>query len=182
MDGCRIPCPWGHQLKARPRDGPDDENYARSRLIAGDGTDLSLAPDGALQATIDLPELTPDGEGNLVNPADGTAISEVSAAVGDWTDGKGITHRDIVNHIALTALPVWAGQDGFRALATGASRLVLLGTGGRATTYTHGTTATFRADGRLYRLACAAAERRRGRHRPVLGVAARMSCFGRPVY
>ena len=43
---------------------------------------------------------------DLINPRDGTRVREVSAGIGNWRDGKGVVHKDVIRHVALCTLPV----------------------------------------------------------------------------
>ncbi len=121
--GIKTPVPWGHQRAAVPS-YPGESQYLASKLNAGYFPELKPSADGKrLEAIIDAPGLELD-HGNLVTMAelpDGrkvkTAIGEVSAAIAkNFRDGKGRMWNDVLTHIAVTPLPVWAGQSGFQAL------------------------------------------------------------------
>lgn len=119
--GIKIPVPWGHHSKARPLTA-DDHHFAASRYNAGYLDELSINKAGALEGIFELPGAELDGAGNIVSEAtlaDGrkvkTAIAEVSAAIDDWKDGRGRRWPDSIIHVALTPLPVVAGQTGFVA-------------------------------------------------------------------
>jgi hypothetical protein len=64
-----------------------------------------VSPDGHLMAQVELPD------GRKVK----TAVGEVSAAVRDWRDGSGKLWKDSIVHVAITPMPVVAGQGGFTA-------------------------------------------------------------------
>lgn len=126
-DGIRVPCAWGHQPDALPGDAQQRaaQQYYLSRFNAGYIDDLDLDEQGNIRCKLDIPgcDLTPDGKlASWVRLPDGrevrTAIGEVSAGIRDWTDGRGRLWKDSLIHLALVPLPVMAGQDGFRALAT----------------------------------------------------------------
>ena len=124
--GVNFPVPWGHKLLALPderidsaeewRKAVEAQNEANVLGNAGFIEDMRVAPDGTLEFAM----LPPPGwevchsTGDLINPATGTRVREVSAGIGNWTDGKGVTHRDIIVHAALCTLPVVAGLGGFR--------------------------------------------------------------------
>ena len=129
-DGVRFPMPWGHRLSAIPEEGEcTDEEYEAA-------LEQRAAEEARWNATY-IDDLHTDDAGNLIlracpppgysvcphtksliNARDGTRISELSAGIGDWRDGRGRQHKDIIIHAALVPLPVVAGQDGF-SLATG---------------------------------------------------------------
>lgn len=125
-EGITVPLPWGHQLSAMPIER-GNEAFLASRFNAGYVDGLEQDPlDGGLVAVIEAPGLKEENgalvgtatlaTGNVVT----TAIREVSPAVGGrWTDGKGKVWDDIVAHVALTTMPVWADQPGFQSLGTG---------------------------------------------------------------
>lgn len=115
--GVKFPVCWGHHSKATP----GDDIFLASRYNAGYVVDLEPTAEG-LSAVIDAPGLEQrDGKLCSVATVGGapvvTAIGEVSAGLGDWTDGQGKSHADILQHIALTPLPVVAGQSGFQSLS-----------------------------------------------------------------
>jgi hypothetical protein len=121
-EGVRFPEPWGHQLKAIPHEDREARKFAAARWNAGyierleqDPKDQSLVMLGTIPPGYEVDAAS----GDLVNPRDGTRIGEVSAGIGDWRDGKGRTHSDMILHAALVPLPVWAGQDGFAQVALG---------------------------------------------------------------
>jgi hypothetical protein len=122
--GVRVPVPWGHQRAAlpAPADDADAQAYLASRFNASYIKNLSADPaTGALVMECEPPPgfVVDEASGDFINPKDGTRIGEVSACIGDWTDGTGRVWKDIVAHVALTPLPVVAGQDGFSQLSTG---------------------------------------------------------------
>lgn len=119
--GVKIPIPWGHRRDSVPKEGEEDdeeEAYRAARYNAGYILDLRQGPDGSLVMVGEAPALAVDAKGNLIDPELRTAISEVSAGIGDWRDGRGKVWRDVIVHAALTPLPVWAGQDSFRELSS----------------------------------------------------------------
>lgn len=130
-DGIRFPAPWGHQLSALPADpmATDYDAFLRSRFNAGEVDTLEIDPsDGGTIAVLDCPGVE-EKDGKLISvakhPDTGDlvtcSIGEVSPAVGlTWQDGRGRIHKDILGHVALTPLPVQAGQTGFTALSTDA--------------------------------------------------------------
>lgn len=124
--GIVVPVPWGHQMAAEPADDDDGRAYLASRYNAGYLKQLIATPTG-LDVVADLPALDVDAGGNVIDPKERTAIREVSAGIGDWQDGKGRVWRDCIIHLALTPLPVWAGQTGFSRLGTRARNLTRLG-------------------------------------------------------
>jgi hypothetical protein len=127
--GIRLPIGWGHQPRALPADATQREKnqYSLGALNAGYLDTMDFTPDGRLTGVLDCPGLELDGKGNLTawtRLPDGrevkTAISEVSLAVKDWTDGQGRLWKDVPVHVALTPLPVFSGQKGFSAPPAGA--------------------------------------------------------------
>lgn len=122
--GLKFPVPWGHQRNAVPAyDG--ESAFLASKLNAGYFSDLRPSADGKrIESVIDAPGVELEN-GNLVTWAelpDGrkvkTAIGEVSAAITkSFRDGKGKVWDDVITHVALTPLPVWANQPGFQPLS-----------------------------------------------------------------
>lgn len=125
QQGVHFPVPWGHKITALPEEFPDEEqwrqaverrNAEEARFNAGYIEDMRLKDD-----VLEFGMLTPPGfeideaTNDLINPIDGTRIREVSAAIGNWTDGRGVQHRDIIAHAALCTMPVVAGMSGFTA-------------------------------------------------------------------
>lgn len=120
-EGVRFPEPWGHILDAIPEEDHEARKYAKSRWNAGYISRLEQDPeDGSLVMLGTVPPgwEVEDGTGDLINTKDSTRIGEVSVGLGNWKDGKGRVHDDIVIHAALVPLPVWANQDSFQALST----------------------------------------------------------------
>lgn len=120
-EGVRFPEPWGHILDAIPADDHETRKFAKARWNAGYIHKLEQDPnDGGLVMLGTVPPgwEVEDGTGDLINQRDGTRIGEVSVGIGNWKDGKGRVHDDIVIHAALVPLPVWANQDSFQALST----------------------------------------------------------------
>jgi hypothetical protein len=134
--GIRVPICWGHQPFAEPDDPDSDANdpmvqarreYLASRFNAGYMLDLVFhANRGELETVGDVPGAVVDDEGNLLawtqlpdsDEKVLTAISEVSAGVRNWTDGRGREWQDVIIHLALCVLPVVEGQSGFAQLST----------------------------------------------------------------
>jgi hypothetical protein len=124
--GLKVPVAWGHQPDAVPGDADDRaaRQYYLSRFNAGYLEDLKFDPaTGAMTISADCPGLEVDDKGNAVcwtRLPDGrevkTAVGEVSAAIRPFRDGKGREWDDAVVHVAITPLPVFAGQTGFKAL------------------------------------------------------------------
>lgn len=141
-EGYIFPVPWGHRLSAIPErrlvtesqyhKALEQRAFEEARYNAGYVDDLNIDKDGDLEISLPAPPgyRVDHATGDLVNETDGTKIREVSGAFGDWTDGKGRTHKDILIHAALCVRPVWGdGQPGFQlasdnstTLATGAVR------------------------------------------------------------
>lgn len=126
--GIRVPVAWGHQPKAIPGDDEEraQKQYYLSHFNAGYLDDLDYDEQtGRLKGKPNVPGADCDENGNIVTECtlpDGrkvkSACGEVSIAVKDWKDGKGKLWKDSIIHVAITPLPVVAGQDGFRALST----------------------------------------------------------------
>lgn len=144
-EGYKFPIPWGHRLSAVPQYGTvssaeyqnalEQRAFEEARYNAGYVEDLDIDEDGTLQITLPAPPgyRVDHTSGDLVNEADGTRVREVSGAFGDWTDGKGRTHKDILIHAALCVRPVWGtNQPGFE-LATGNQTTLATG----SVRYTH---------------------------------------------
>lgn len=127
----KIPMPWGHQRLATP----DNKEFIRSRFNAGTLKDLMVGPDGSLDGILEAPGLQEEN-GQLVSIAkmdDGTpvktSIADVSVGIfPDWKDGKGNEWNDMIGHVALAPLPVWADQSGFQSLSTAEQKVVYLST------------------------------------------------------
>ena len=120
----RFPQPWGHKLSAMPEVGATDEEkqeanerrqFELARWNSGYIQDVEATKDGNLVIVgqvppgyrVDMPS------GDLINDRDGTRIGEVSGAFGNWKDGSGNYHKDILVHAALVTHPVDAGTGGF---------------------------------------------------------------------
>jgi hypothetical protein len=115
--GIKIPLFWGHQMK---RGGPfhvDDKATERARWQAGDLETLRVDPEtGQLRVVGEVPpgcDIDPDTK-TLIDPVNHTRHSRVSVGIGDWQDGTGKWWEDVPVHVAITPLPVWVWQDGFR--------------------------------------------------------------------
>ncbi len=127
-DGVNFPTPWGHLLSAVPKHDKEGRKRVLAEGNAGYIERLEQDPvDGSLIELATVPpgwEAEKDAAGNdtgdLINRDKGTRIREVSVAIGNWRDGKGRRHEDIILHAALVPLPVWHGQTPFQALATSA--------------------------------------------------------------
>ena len=117
--GIKIPTPWSHHPKAAPVESAEDLALDRAKWNAGYVDRLDTDPHtGNLVCTMPPPPgMVVDG-GDLVDPVNHTRIGEVSAGIGDWKDGTGKWWNDVIWHVALTPLPVSAGQDGFSLPAT----------------------------------------------------------------
>lgn len=125
----QLPLSWGHQSEAVPHDPnkPDAQRDQRmfdaARWNAGNIEDAEYDPKTGLWMSFDAPGLETDDRGRLVcwgrPPGSSievkTAIGEVSAGIRDWRDGKGRVWKRSIVHVALTPLPVVAGQKGFEA-------------------------------------------------------------------
>ncbi len=129
----KVPEPWGHQLEAVPADDKMAMRFAKSRWNAGFVNRLEQdAKTGALVVVGEVPpgySIEKDKAGNetgrLVNEKDHTVISEMSAGIGNWRDGTGEVHRDVIVHAAFCTLPVVGGQPGFTStLSTDGSELL----------------------------------------------------------
>jgi hypothetical protein len=121
-EGLNIPVSWGHQKDAVPCYGDElsQRAYWLSRYNAGYVGDMKDDPrSGTLSSILDVPGCELDGDSLVtwVELADGrrvkTAIKEVSAAIKDWTDGRGKVWKDAIVHVALTPHPVAHGTGGF---------------------------------------------------------------------
>lgn len=138
--GIQFPVAWGHQSKALPLDvekAKDEQSFFKSKYNAG--TLLSFDFDEAKQELVmeaDIPAAKRiDADGAIIfdTEIEGTGkvegkIAEVSAGFWDWTDGQGKTHKDCPIHVALTPLPVVAGQSGFVPVEDTAKPVILLST------------------------------------------------------
>lgn len=124
--GINIPSPWGHQANALP-EGSDNAAFLASKMNAGYLLDASVGPKGELVFDLEYPALSHDPKsGCLVDPKAGTAIKEVSLGIlPKFRDGAGNDYEDVIGHVALTPLPVWAGQEGFQSLALNPSMMTL---------------------------------------------------------
>lgn len=134
-EGFAFPTPWGHKLQALPTDGSDpyalDEKYARWN--AGD-MEWVHRKNGRLYLIGTVPPgyKIDDQHGRLVNEHDGTIVRHVSPGFGDWQDGQGRYHEDVLFHTALCTHPVQHDQEGFRRITELPSGLrELARTGGR---------------------------------------------------
>jgi hypothetical protein len=115
-EGFNFPVPWGHKLQAVPTDEDpfaQEENYARWN--SGNINRLEKSKDGSLWMIAETPpgyKVEQDTQ-RLVNEKDGTVVTDVSPGIGDWTDGQGREHKDIILHAALCTHPVQHNQTGF---------------------------------------------------------------------
>jgi hypothetical protein len=110
--GLRVPVPWGHQSQALP--APDDAEFFKSKYNATYVDSLEQAADGSLvMVAAPPPGYDVSDAGDLVNPADGTTIGEVSLDARPWKDGRGAEYGDAVVHVALVTHPVASGTPAF---------------------------------------------------------------------
>lgn len=125
--GLAPPVPWGHKLSAvplmRPDMLPEEQQAAAEQLEQAysqwntgymehaeyDATNGCLYYHGAVPPGYKLNAAT----GCLENSITGTAIKEVSPGIGDWVDGYGNEHKDVIIHAALVTHPVQPGMTGF---------------------------------------------------------------------
>jgi len=121
-EGFNFPVPWGHKLDAIPNDNDPfalEEQYARWN--SGNINRLETEKDGSLWMIAETPpgyKVEQDTQ-RLVNEKDGTIVTDVSPGIGNWIDGQGRLHEDIILHAALCTHPVQHNQTGFLP-ATGA--------------------------------------------------------------
>jgi len=125
--GINFPVPFGHKLMALPEERFDDDEEFRqilekaneSKILGNAGfiEDMRVSPKGDLEyAMYPPPGFSVCQETNdLINPSTGNRIREVSAGIGNWRDGKGQLHKDIIVHAALCTMPVVAGMGRFTA-------------------------------------------------------------------
>lgn len=116
--GYKMPTPWGHKLQAVPTESdPYAADEESARWNAGYIVGYELDKDDSLWITATTPPgYDVDAEAkSLVNPADHTTISEFSPGIGNWTDGNGNEHPDVILHAALCTYPVQGGQTGVYA-------------------------------------------------------------------
>lgn len=121
QEGFNFPVPWGHKLDAIPNAQDPfalEEQYARWN--SGNINRLETNKDGSLWMIAETPpgyKVEQDTQ-RLVNEKDGTIVTDVSPGIGNWIDGQGREHKDIILHAALCTHPVQHNQTGFFA-ATG---------------------------------------------------------------
>lgn len=125
--GLAPPVPWGHKLSAVPLLRPDmlpDEyqqaaeqlEEAYSRWNTGYMEHAEYNPNNGC---LYFHGVVPPGyqlnteTGCLENTITGTAIKEVSPGIGDWIDGYGNEHKDVIIHAALVTHAVQPGMTGF---------------------------------------------------------------------
>ncbi len=141
--GIHFPTPWGHQLAAIPADNHEARKQAYAQWNAGYIEKLEQDPEtGGLVAYQTIPpgyEL--DKNGDLINKTTSTRIRELSAGIGNWRDGRGQWHKDIILHSALVPFPVVGGQKGFSpaTLATDSTQLLTLSTDNAQVLFTFAT-------------------------------------------
>lgn len=122
--GHKIPVPWGHSLSALPHpDTVDDQTFEdakwkrlhdEARGNASYVEKMYVGADGKPYVAFKPPPgYRPLPDGSLENESNGTRISEISGAFGNWSDGTGKRHKDILLHVALCTRPVVGGQSGF---------------------------------------------------------------------
>lgn len=127
--GVILPLLWGHQSSDNggvPYQSEDEYQHWTARSTAGRITRMFPDPKtGGLMIEAEAAGAELDEGGNLnywTKLPNGTlvkgSIREVSAAIHRWRDGTGRMWEDIPIHVALTPLPVCAGQKGFRQLST----------------------------------------------------------------
>lgn len=115
-EGFNFPAPWGHKLTAVPtEDDPFAAEEAYARWNSGNIHRLEKERDGSLWMVAEVPPgyAVEAGTGRLVNERDGTVVTDVSPGIGNWVDGKGRVHDDIILHAALVTHPVQHNQTGF---------------------------------------------------------------------
>lgn len=115
-EGFNFPAPWGHKLKAVPtEDDPFAAEEAYARWNSGNIHRLEKDADGSLWMVAEVPpgyRVEPETN-RLVNETTGTVVTDVSPGIGNWTDGQGRRHEDIILHAALCTHPVQHNQTGF---------------------------------------------------------------------
>lgn len=148
--GNNIPVPWGHQLKAVPAGDTEARKYTQARWNASFVERLEKNPvTGGLDVIFEPPPgwEVDNASGDLVNRTDGCRVREMSAGIGNWRDGSGEVHKDIIVHAALCTLPVVAGQKGFTTLSTEWNANLTMATDGVEYLYTLGA-GTMKDDGK----------------------------------
>ncbi len=154
-EGFKFPVPWGHHLSAVPcepgqmatdqerdnyRRAIERRNFETSRYNATyiEDVDIDHTPEGDFFVVCVPPppgyKYSPSTN-SLINESDGTSIAEVSGAWGNYKDGQGRTHKDILIHAALCTYPVWSGQKGFE-LSNPSAPTTLSGLGNVEFTFT----------------------------------------------
>lgn len=139
-EGFNFPAPWGHKLNATPTEqDPYAAEEAYARWNSGNVRKLEKDKDGSLWMVGEVPPgyEVENGTGRLVNSKDGTVVTDVSPGIGNWTDGQGRHHEDIILHAALCTHPVQHNQTGFLPVEASSDLLPesvrLLSTAGKVT-------------------------------------------------
>lgn len=120
-DGFAIPTPWGHKLNLAGLPHDSSDPYALDTALvqnnAGYVEALARKPNGELWMCSHVPPgyRYDKRRKALVNERDSTVVKEVSPGFGDFVDGYGRQHRDVLFHVALCTHPVMPGQPGFEA-------------------------------------------------------------------
>jgi len=123
--GHKVPVCWGHQPGAKPATAAEraELEYWKSKFNAGHLEDLRFdEAKGEMHFAADVPGAERDAQGRLVTWTrlpDGrevqSAISEVSAAIHNFTAGDAREYPDAVTHVALCVLPIIADQPPLNA-------------------------------------------------------------------
>lgn len=125
--GIRIPVAWGHGPDSLPVESEAEFQRSLAQHNAGYLLDLYEDPEtGGLAFEAEAPGVEHDPDTKSLTywtrlPTGQEvkgSIAEVSAGINSWQDGTGQLWPDSVIHLALTPLPVCAGQQGFLALSS----------------------------------------------------------------
>lgn len=105
QNGLKVPLTWDHvNIYAHDQ---DDVPFWRCKDIAGWVKQLSLRPDGQLEALVDVPL---DEDAKKI----GTTVQEVSPVIHEeFIDGKKRAYRPFMGQLALCMYPVEPGQPNF---------------------------------------------------------------------
>jgi hypothetical protein len=121
-EGFNFPVPWGHKLQAVPDENdPFASEEQLARWNSGNIDRLEKDKDGSLWMIAHTPpgyKVDQDSQ-RLVNEKDGTVVTDVSPGIGNWVDGQGRVHKDIILHAALCTHPVQHNQTGFMNAVAG---------------------------------------------------------------
>lgn len=121
-EGFNFPVPWGHKLQAVPDESdPFASEEQLARWNSGNIDRLEKDKDGSLWMIAHTPpgyKVDQDSQ-RLVNEKDGTVVTDVSPGIGNWVDGQGRIHKDIILHAALCTHPVQHNQTGFMPASAG---------------------------------------------------------------